>query len=183
MKLVNGIIKVIDTVNDYLGRIFSVLSLGILAVIVCEVVMRRFLNRPQVWTQPLMVMLFAMYIALICAYGFQKKAFVAVDVLFARLPPMAQYILHIVTYLFYLVPFAFWITPKTWNFFLKSFLSGEKNYSVWQEPAWPMKLCYFVGMFLLCVQTVSELLKQVRGIAETGRARKAPPAEREEAAE
>ena len=46
-----------------------------------------------------------------------------------------------------------------------------------------MKLCYFVGMFLLCVQTVSELLKQVRGIAETGRARKAPPAEREEAAE
>ena len=29
-----------------------------------------------------------------------------------------------------------------------------------------MKLCYFVGMVRLCAQTVSEMLKQVRGIVE-----------------
>lgn len=166
MKIINTIIKVIDTVNDYLGRVFSVLVLGILGVILCEVVSRRFFNHPQIWTQPLMIMLFAMYIVLICAYGFQMKAFVAVDVLFAKLPQMAQYVLHLVTYFCYLVPFAFWITPKTWNFFYRAFSTGEKNYSVWGEPTWPMKLCYFIGMSLLCAQTVSEMLKQVRGIVE-----------------
>ena len=166
MKLINGIIRTIDTVNDWLGRIFSVLVLGILGVIVCEVVLRRIFNMPQIWTQPLMVMLFSMYIILICAYGFQMKAFVAVDVIFAKLPPMVQYILHLITYFCYLVPFVFWITPKTWNFFWRAFSTGEKNYSVWGEPTWPMKLCYFVGMVLLCAQTVSEMLKQVRGIVE-----------------
>ena len=174
MKIINAIIKVIDTVNDYLGRVFSVLVLGILGVILCEVVSRRFFNRPQIWTQPLMIMLFAMYIVLICAYGFQMKAFVAVDVLFAKLSPMVQYVLHLITYFCYLVPFAFWITPKTWNFFYRAFSTGEKNYSVWGEPTWPMKLCYFIGMSLLCAQTVSEMLKQVRGIAELAGKKSAP---------
>ena len=166
MKIIDGIIKTIDTVNDFLGKIFSVLVLGILGVIVCEVVLRRFFNKPQIWTQELMIMLFAMYIILICAYGFQKKAFVAVDVLFARLPLMVQYILHLITYFIYLVPFVFWITPKSWGFFLKSFLTHEKSYSVWAEPVWPVKLCFFIGLVLLCAQTVSELLKQVVGIVE-----------------
>ena len=37
MKIVKGICKGIDKVNDVLGNIFSVLVLGILAVIICEV--------------------------------------------------------------------------------------------------------------------------------------------------
>ena len=81
MKIVKGICKGIDKVNDILGNIFSVLVLGILGVIICEVVLRRLFNSPQIWTQDLIVMLFAAYIILISAYGFQKKAFVAVDVL------------------------------------------------------------------------------------------------------
>ena len=79
MKVINAICKGIDKVNDILGQVFSVLSLGILAVIIIEVVLRRLFNSPQIWTQDLIVMLFACYIILICAYGFQKKAFVAVD--------------------------------------------------------------------------------------------------------
>ena len=42
---------------------------------------------------------FGCYIIMVCAYGFQKKAFVAVDVLYARLKPLAQNILHLITYL------------------------------------------------------------------------------------
>ena len=94
MNILKGICKVIDKVNDILGNIFSVLVIGILAVILCEVVLRRIFNNPQIWTQDLIVMLFAAYIILIAAYGFQKKAFVAVDVVFAMLPKLVQHILH-----------------------------------------------------------------------------------------
>lgn len=87
MKVIKGICNGIDKFNDILGRVFSVLVLGILGVILCEVVLRRIFNRPQIWTQDLTVMLFACYIILICAYGFQKKAFVAVDVIFAMAAP------------------------------------------------------------------------------------------------
>ena len=73
MKAIKAIYNGIDKFNDFLGRIFSVLSLAILAVIMCEVILRRIFNRPQIWTQDLIVMLFACYIILISAYGLQKR--------------------------------------------------------------------------------------------------------------
>lgn len=175
MKIINGVCKGIDKVNDLLGKIFSVLVLAILAVILCEVILRRVFNRPQIWTQDLTVMLFASYTILICAFGFQKKAFVAVDVVFVMLPKIAQYVLHIVTYLCFLCPFVFWIVPKSFNFFLRAYTTNEQTYSVWAAPTWPVKLCFFIGMFLLAVQTVSEILKQVIGLVEAVQERKALP--------
>lgn len=186
MKLIKGICKVIDKINDVLGNIFSVLVLGVLGVIMCEVVMRRIFNRPQIWTQELTVMLFACYTILICAYGFQKKAFVAVDVVFAKFPMTAQYIIHLITYFVFLVPFVFWITPKTWNYFMRAYQSHEMRYSVWQVPTWPVKFCFFLGFALLAAQAVSEMLKQVTGLVDYLREKKAGkalPSGGEEAAE
>ena len=174
MKVINRICDTIDRVNDWLGKIFSFAVLGILAVIMCEVVLRRIFNRPQIWTNDATVMLFACYIILICAYGFQKKAFVAVDVLFARLPMMAQYILHLITYTVFLVPFMVGLLPKSWAFFVKSYVLGEKGYSVWAPPIWPVKLCLFVGLLLLTIQSVSEMLKQVNGIIACAQGKKLP---------
>ena len=53
MKAIKAIYNGIDKFNDILGRVFSVLVLGILGVILCEVVLRRIFNRPQIWTQDL----------------------------------------------------------------------------------------------------------------------------------
>lgn len=175
MKLLKGISKGIDKVNDVLGNLFSVLVLGILAIILCEVILRRVFNSPQIWTQDLIVMLFASYTILICAYGFQKKAFVAVDVVFAMMPKVAQYALHLVTYLCFLVPFVFWILPKSFNFFLRAYTANEQTYSVWAAPTWPVKLCFFIGLFLLAVQTVSEMLKQLVCLIEEVQGKKALP--------
>lgn len=183
MKIIKGICKGIDKVNDVLGNIFSILVLGILAVILCEVVLRRIFNKPQIWTQDLIVMLFAAYIILICAYGFQKKAFVAVDVVFAMFPKLVQHILHVVTYFVFLVPFVFWILPKSWAYFLKAYTTNEQTYSVWAAPTWPVKCCFFVGMLLLAVQAVSEILKEVVAAIETAKAPKALPADGKEAQE
>ena len=154
----------IDKFNDFLGRIFSVLSLAILAVIMCEVILRRIFNRPQIWTQDLIVMLFACYIILISAYGLQKKAFVAVDVVYAMFPVRVQHILHIVTYAIFLVPFLMGLVPASWTFFLNAYTTGEQTYSVWAAPTWPVKLCLFVGLVLLAIQAVSEILKHVEGL-------------------
>lgn len=172
MKVIKGICKGIDKVNDILGNIFSVLVLGILAVILCEVILRRIFNSPQIWTQDLIVMLFAAYTILISAYGFQKKAFVAVDVIYATFPKLAQHIVHIVTYLCFLVPFVFWIVPKAWKFFLKAYTTHEQTYSVWAAPTWPVKFCFFLGLLLLAVQSISEILKEVVNVVETVKAKK-----------
>ena len=181
MKAIKAIYNGIDKFNDFLGRIFSVLSLAILAVIMCEVILRRIFNRPQIWTQDLIVMLFACYIILISAYGLQKKAFVAVDVVYAMFPVRVQHILHIVTYAIFLVPFLMGLVPASWTFFLNAYTTGEQTYSVWAAPTWPVKLCLFIGLALLAIQSVSEILKQVQAIVELAQGKKTLPADGKEA--
>ena len=166
MKALKKVCKVIDTCNDFLGKIFSLLVVAILAVIMVEVLMRRFLNSPQIWTQDLIVMFFACYIILIAAYGFLKGAFVIVDILFAKLPKRGQYIMHLVTYFIFFVPFVYLMVPKSYAFFLKSFAQQETAYSVWAPVLWPEKLCFFIGITLLAIQGISQILKQVIGIVE-----------------
>ena len=173
MKVIKRISSVIDLVNDWIGRIASFAVLGILAVIVIEVILRRLFHSPQIWTMDVICMTFGCYIIMVCAYGFQKKAFVAVDVLFARLKPLSQYILHLITYVIFMVPFVFVLVPESWGFFIRSFLSGERGYSVWAPPAWPVKLALFLGLTLLSLQGISEMLKQVTGISDALQARSA----------
>ena len=104
----------------------------------------------------------------------------AVDVLFARMPILAQHILHTVTYLIFLVPFVLAMLPESWAFFMKAYTTGEQTYSVWAAPTWPVKFCLFFGLLLLAVQSVSEILKQVRGIIEDVTAKNLPATGKEE---
>ena len=142
MKVIKRICDVIDLVNDWIGRIASFAVLGILAVIVTEVVLRRLFHSPQIWTMDVICMTFGCYIIMVCAYGFQ------------------------ITYLVFFVPFVFVLVPESFGFFLRSYTTGERGYSVWAPPAWPVKLALFVGMTLLALQGISEMLKCVRGIGE-----------------
>lgn len=73
MKVLKRISGVIDRINDWIGRICAFAVIGVLAVIVIEVVMRRLLHSPQIWTQDSICMIFGCYIIMVCAYGFQKK--------------------------------------------------------------------------------------------------------------
>ncbi|MDD3164398.1 MAG: TRAP transporter small permease subunit [Oscillospiraceae bacterium] len=175
MKIIKGITKGIDTVNEWLGRVFSFVTLITLVVILCEVVLRRLMNKPQIWTNDMICMSFGCYVILISAFGFLHKSFVCVDVFFAKLKPIAQKILHIITYLIFFVPFTFKLLPVCWRFWLKAYNIHELGYSVWQPPTWPIKFCLFLGLFLLSVQGVSEILKNLNWIIYYFRnGRKAP---------
>lgn len=179
MKAIKQVCRYIDTVVDWIGRVSAFGVLITLGVILYEVIMRRFFHRPQIWTMDMICMSFGCYVILIAAYGFQKKTFVAVDVLYARFSELVQHILHIVTYLFFMVPFIFVLVPESFRFFQRSFTSGETAYSVWAPPVWPVKLCLAVGLLLLSVQGISEILKHVAWLGDYFAARENPPKEKE----
>ena len=166
MKAIKMICKVIDTFTEWTGRVFSFISLLTLGVIVYEVFMRRILNSPQIWTMDMIVMSFSIYVILIAGFGFMRKAYVCVDVIYGMLPKVAQHILHVITYLIFFVPFSFKLTPVAWTFFQKSYAQQELGYSVWQPVMWPVKLALFIGLLCLCIQGVSEILKHVDWIIE-----------------
>jgi len=166
MNALKQICKAIDTAIDWIGRISAFSVLITLGVILYEVIMRRFFHRPQIWTMDMICMSFGCYVILIAAYGFQKKTFVAVDILFARLSDVVQHILHLVTYLLFMVPFVLVLTPESFRFFQRSLSSGETAYSVWAPPVWPVKFCLAIGLLMLSIQGISEILKQIIWLVE-----------------
>lgn len=165
MKAIKVICKCIDTFTEWTGRVFAFISLLTMAVIIFEVFMRRILNSPQIWTMDMIVMSFGCYIILISAFGFLRKAYVSVDVIYAMLPGIVRHIMHIVTYLIFFVPFSFELVPVTYRFFLRAYTTHELGYSVWQPVTWPVRLALFVGM-LLAIQGISEILKHVDWVIE-----------------
>ena len=170
MKQMKKICQRIDTLNDLLGKAFSLLVVGILVVIMMEVILRRIFSKPQIWTQDMIVMLFACYVILIAAYGFLKKSFVAVDIIFAKLKPKHQYIMHLITYVVFFLPFTLAMLPSAWRFFYKAWSNKERGYSVWAPVVWPEKLCFFIGLLLLFAQGISEIMKQIVGIMDADEA-------------
>lgn len=172
MKIIKSICKVIDTINDWIGRVVAFSVLIVLAVILMEVVMRRFFNNSQVWSMDAITMTSGAYVILIAGYGFLKKAYVSVDLLFERLPKIGQHIMHLITYCIYFVPFAFLSLSPAYNLFYKAYLSGERAYSIWQPALWPIRLAFFIGLVLLALQGISEILKLIDAIIECIRAKK-----------
>ena len=166
MKAIKVICKCIDTFTEWTGRVFAFISLLTMAVIIFEVFMRRILNSPQIRTMDMIVMSFGCYIILISAFGFLRKAYVSVDVIYAMLPGIVRHIMHIVTYLIFFVPFSFELVPVTYRFFLRAYTTHELGYSVWEPVTWPVRLALFVGMLLLAIQGISEILKHVDWVIE-----------------
>ena len=180
MGALRQISKLIDTINEYLGRFFMLGSLAIMIIIVIEVVSRYFFHSPTIWAYELMIMIEACYVILIAAFGFLRGAYVCVDVISSRFSQNAQNILKSITHLIFLFPFVFMLTPGAWQFFINSFTSGETLYSMWVVPVWPKKIGLAIGFTLLALQAISEELKLIVAIYDHYKAKRdLPPAAEE----
>jgi TRAP-type mannitol/chloroaromatic compound transport system permease small subunit len=180
MAVLKWIAKVIDTINEYLGRVFMLGALAIMVVIVIEVVSRYFFHSPTIWAYELMIMIEACYVILISAFGLLRGAYVCVDVVTGRFSQTTQDIIKLITHLIFLFPFVFLLVPYAWNFFIDSYTSGETLYSMWVVPVWPKKIGLAIGLTLLAAQAVSEECKLIIRIYEHFKEKKNLPPSAEE---
>jgi TRAP-type mannitol/chloroaromatic compound transport system permease small subunit len=61
------------------------------------------------------------------------------------------------------------MVPFSWNFFLRSYRMNEVDEMVLSHPIWWVKLMIVVGMFLVCLQGVSEFIKKFREFVQPDR--------------
>ena len=179
MKLLKLIVRIVDTIVDYVGRVSSLGALMIMVVIIWEVVSRRFFNSPTIWAYELIIMTSAIYVIMITSYGLQKGSFVCVDVLSSKLPPRIARLVLLLTYFLFFLPFVGGILPSAFNFARTSILIGERSWSFWGQPVWPVKLALFVGLSFLLIKGISEMLKLVIWLVENWKTAALPKKEQE----
>lgn len=85
MRVVHKVIKGIDTINLWVGRIGSWSILVLTLLIVFEVISRRVFNSPTIWTYEVITMVFGFHFMIVAAYALLYKSLVSVDLLYNRL--------------------------------------------------------------------------------------------------
>lgn len=168
MNLMKNVIKVIDRVNRIVGKLASWSVVFIVILIMFEVISRRILYAPTIWTVEVSTMIFGFYFMMIAAYGLLTNSLVSVDIIYEKFSPKTKAILDLVTYSLFFLPFVLGVLYAGYHFALNSWIQKEVSWSAFSPPVYPLKTVIPVSMFFLLLQGISEILKRVVALVEGG---------------
>jgi len=176
---------VIDRLSDRIGRVASWLALIMVLVGAFNAIFRylgRFLGvqlGSNSWLE-LQWYLFSLLFLLGGAYALRHDAHVRVDVLFTRLSDRGRAWLNIVGTLVLLLPFTLFMLVVSWPTVRNSWAIRETSSDPGGLARYPLKTFLLVCFFLLLLQAVSELIKEVHALrtgTPTDHDRPHPPSE------
>lgn len=168
MALLSRISRLIDTLNDAIGRI--VLWLVLAAVLLSSgnaIVRYVFDTSSNAWLE-LQWYLYAAVFLLCSGYTLLRNEHVRVDLISGRLSPRAQAWVDLIGGLLFLLPLAVLILWLSWPMFVESFARGEVSADAGGLLRWPVKLLIPVGFALLALQGVSECIKRIAFLCGRG---------------
>ncbi len=160
--------KAMQTLDRIIERIsyFGVYASGVMAVIMCFLatygVLRRYaFNRPEPYSYELSTIFLMVGIVLALPYIQRRGRHLRVDILANRFPTNIGYILlnilGPVMALFYLVP----MTWQSWVDAHYSLIVGERSFSAWAPPYFPIKVWIPIGVGVLCLVLFAQLCRGI----------------------
>jgi TRAP-type mannitol/chloroaromatic compound transport system permease small subunit len=155
------VIRGIDTVSDWSGRIVAWLVIPLVAVMAWEIVVRN-VARPTYWAFDLSYMLYGALFMLGSAYTLYRGSHIRTDFLYQKWPVRVQAAVDGFCYLFLFFPgIAIFLWLST-DWAILSWTRQERAVSSsWMPPLYPLKSALPVALALLLLQGVSEFLKCV----------------------
>lgn len=160
MQAIISFTRFLDRINRWLGEWFvSWLMLLIMGVVLFEVVTRRFIGSPHIWTQEIITYLFCAHFVLAIGYTLHYKEHVNADVLTSLMPERVQVALETVVYFIFVGLFVYVMTPTSIKFAERAWSYGERAPTAFNSPVYLVKVLIPVSLILLTIQLVAILLK------------------------
>lgn len=162
MRILTALIRALDPVSLWTGRIVAWLILPMVASLVYEVTARYAFDAPTVWAYDMTFMLFGGYFMLGAAYTLLRKGHIRTDSFYGAWPPRVQGWVDVACYLGFFFPAMIIFTWIGWDYFAKSWQQGERIVtSPWMPIVYPFKFVLPLSGLLLVLQGVSEFLKSL----------------------
>lgn len=168
MNFLLAISRLIDAINDRIGRAVLWLTLIVVVVSAANAVSRKaFHMSSNAWLE-LQWYLFGAIFLLAAGYTYLRNEHVRVDVLASKFPPRVQVMIEIFGVLFFLLPAAglvFWLSLP---YFYESWRLQELSSNTGGLIRWPAKLLIPVGFGLLILSGISRLIRCIAFLAGKG---------------
>lgn len=155
-----------DGLNRLVGKCSMYLMFAMMAILLYASFSRTVLNSPVVWAVELTQFCMAAYYLLGGGYSVIMRGHVRMDVVYGKWSPKTRAFIDSITaffLLFYLVLLLYGGISST----VYSLAYHQKNYSAWAPPLAPIKIIMVIGIFLMLLQCISRLIKDicyVRGV-------------------
>ena len=161
MRLLLGLSRAIDALNERIGRTLMWLVLAAVLVSAGNATSRYLLDvASNAWLE-LQWYLFSAVFLLCAGYTLRHNEHIRIDVINSHLSVRAQMWIDIFGLVFFLFPMAAIIMWLSWPMFVNAYETGEVSVNAGGLIRWPARLLVPVGFFLLLLQGLSELIKRV----------------------
>jgi len=152
--------RVINRVNEWVGRAVSFLLVAMMVTICYEIVARYFFNRPTIWSFDVSTYLLGIYCLLGGGFALLRGGHVNVDILYGRFTFRKRAVLDCITSFFFFIFIAVLIW-NGWKMSYGSLLQKETSGTLLDWPLFPTMFMVPVGALLLLLQGVVKFVNDL----------------------
>jgi len=154
-------VKFADKINTIVGVAAAQLVILLTFIVVYEVIRRKIFNSPTTWAFEFSTFLYGGMFILGAGFTHLHDRHVAIDVFEEKFPKKVRYWIRIITFFIFFLPFVgallFASTQYAWH----SWVTHEHSWSAWRPPIYIYKTVMPVGFFLLFIEGISRLIKDI----------------------
>ena len=165
MIVLERILKGIDFICVWTGKLAAFLVIILIVAVVYEVVSRYVFNAPTIWSFEIQRMVGGSLFILGFSWVLLQKAHVRVDLFYQRFSPRGQAILDATLYLLLVFPLWIIVMPRMIEWVQVSWAIQERSSdSAWRNIIYPFKTVAPIAIFLLLLGLVATFIRDIRTI-------------------
>jgi TRAP-type mannitol/chloroaromatic compound transport system permease small subunit len=153
--------RLIDTINEWIGKLILWLVLAAVLISAGNATMRKAFDIGSNAYLEIQWYLFAAVFMLGAGYVWLRNAHVRIDFISSRLSKRTNTIIDIIGMLAFTMPLSIILIQLSWPVFERAWVSGEMSENAGGLIRWPVLLLVPLGFAILLTQCVSELIKRV----------------------
>lgn len=157
-----AIVRIIDSISDWTGKIICWLCVVLVLVLIFEVTARYVFDAPTIWAYETGTMLGCTIVAMGWAYTHRHHGHVRVDLFYARLSPRGKATVDALCALLLLFPLLIILICSAADSVWFSLKMGETlAVGYWYPPAFPIRTVFFLGLSLFFIQGFAEFIRDL----------------------
>jgi TRAP-type mannitol/chloroaromatic compound transport system permease small subunit len=153
--------RLIDSITERIGRFAMWLILAAVLISAGNAIMRKAFDIGSNAFLEIQWYLFSAVFMLASGYVFLRNAHVRIDFLSGKLSKRTNAIIDAVGIVIFVIPLCLILITLAYPVFMRSFISGEMSQNAGGLIRWPVQALIPLGFSILCMQSVSELIKRI----------------------
>ena len=156
------VIKTIDALSEYNGRIFLWLVIALIGVLSYETISRYVFNAPTNWAYETSYMIGGALAVMAWSYTHKHHGHIRVDLIYTHLPPRGRAIIDVASSIIFLFPLLAVLLYGGYSNVEFAWGAHERFVeSDWMPPAGPIKTVVYIGFCLFALQALAQFFRDV----------------------